>query len=300
MQRLRTSLSFAFAVLPHPGYMLALLVLVAAVGGALLTGSTGNRLGLTLTAVSALPAVFLQQLSVVLPLGYAFAAGMVAAVNPCGIALLPAYLSLTLGLGPSDADAHPGLLTAVAKALVVGGAVTSGFVVLFGVVGLVLSTMTAALVAYLPWASLIVGVLLIIIGGQLLGGADLSTHLPAQLGAKLGGTARRAGLLGAFVYGLAFALTSLGCTLPLFLTVVGGTLTGDGIVAGFIQFLLYGLGMGVVLTVLAVTAALSRQTVLRPVGRIGRYVPQASAFLLLLSGAYVVYYWLTVGGLLGR
>lgn len=300
MRRLRTSLSLAFAVLPHPGYVLALFVLLAAVGGALLAGSTGDSVGLALTAASALPADFLQTLGVVLPLGYAFAAGMVAAVNPCGIALLPAYLSLALGLGTSGEDTHPGLLTTLAKALVLGGAVTGGFVVLFGTAGLVLSATAAALVAYLPWASLLVGVLLILTGGQLLAGAEIGARLPARLAAGLGGLARRAGLLGAFAYGLAFALTSLGCTLPIFLTVVGGTLTVDGIVPGFAQFLLYGLGMGVVLTTLAVTVALGRHVVLRPVGRVGRYVPRASAFLLLLSGAYVVYYWLTVGGLLER
>ena len=41
-------------------------------------------------------------LATVLQLGYAFGAGMVAAVNPCGFAMLPVYLSLYLGAD----DAH--------------------------------------------------------------------------------------------------------------------------------------------------------------------------------------------------
>ena len=32
-----------------------------------------------------------------IPLGYAFGAGMVSTVNPCGFAMLPAYLGLYLG-----------------------------------------------------------------------------------------------------------------------------------------------------------------------------------------------------------
>jgi len=32
---------------------------------------------------------------------------------------------------------------------------------------------------------------------------------------------------------------------------------------------------------------------------IGRYLEPAGAVLLLMSGAYVIYYWLTIGGLLG-
>ncbi len=40
---------------------------------------------------------WLSGLVAVLPVGYAFGAGMVSAVNPCGFAMLPAYLSLYLG-----------------------------------------------------------------------------------------------------------------------------------------------------------------------------------------------------------
>ena len=33
-----------------------------------------------------------------IPLGYAFGAGMVSSVNPCGFAMLPAYLGLFVGI----------------------------------------------------------------------------------------------------------------------------------------------------------------------------------------------------------
>ena len=47
-----------------------------------------------------------------IPLGYAFGAGMVSAVNPCGFAMLPAYLGLYLGSrdlvsGASAGSMHP-------------------------------------------------------------------------------------------------------------------------------------------------------------------------------------------------
>ncbi len=45
------------------------------------------------------------------PLGFAFAAGMAATVNPCGFAMLPAYLDLYMGSGEKDAGSarpsHP-------------------------------------------------------------------------------------------------------------------------------------------------------------------------------------------------
>ncbi len=41
-----------------------------------------------------------------LPLGFAFTAGMATAANPCGFAMLPAYLSLYLGTSELDTEAR--------------------------------------------------------------------------------------------------------------------------------------------------------------------------------------------------
>ena len=53
------------------------------------------------------------------PLAYAFGVGMVATFNPCGFAMLPAYLSYFLGLeDASTRRSTPG--SAVVRALTVG------------------------------------------------------------------------------------------------------------------------------------------------------------------------------------
>jgi cytochrome c biogenesis protein CcdA len=68
------------------------------------------------------------------PLALALAAGTLAAVNPCGFALLPAYLSfLVIG------DGDPGRGSAVGRALAATAAMTVGFVAVFGVFGLVVA-----------------------------------------------------------------------------------------------------------------------------------------------------------------
>lgn len=94
-------------------------------------------------------------------------------------------------------------------------------------------------------------------------------------------------------YGLAYAAASLGCTLPIFLTVVGAALTAGGWGRGAIGFVLYGLGMGLVVSTLTLGVALLGHSA---IGRAGA----AGAVLLLLADAYVVYYWLTLGGLLSE
>jgi cytochrome c biogenesis protein CcdA len=220
---------------------------------------------------------------------------MVAAVNPCGFALLPAYLGLYLGASTSERfDAR-----SIGPALAVGGTMTASFVALFGLIGLALGAATALLGDILPWLSVIIGVLLTLVGGKILSGATLSVPLAARLGDRLGAVAKRPRLIGYAAYGAAFALSSLGCTLPLFLSVVATGLTADGLGAAATHFALYGLGMGMVVTSATVVVSLFGRALVARAGTIGRLLSPASAVLLIASGAYVVYYWLTVGGLLG-
>ena len=60
----------------------------------------------------------LGSLGALAPLGFAFAAGMAATVNPCGFAMLPAYLGLYMGSGENGAG-QPGPLTRLARAVLV-------------------------------------------------------------------------------------------------------------------------------------------------------------------------------------
>jgi cytochrome c-type biogenesis protein len=227
------------------------------------------------------------------PVGYAFSAGMLAAVNPCGFACLPAYLGLFLrsedrGLG----------IRALLRALLVSATMTGCFVALFGLVGILVGAFSAAVASYFPAAGLAVGLLMVLAGSRLLTGGMLYGRFAEQAADRLGGVARRSSLLGYAGFGAGYGLASLGCTLPIFLTVVGSALVARGFVAALLQFVLYALGMGLVLAVITLTVALLKRAVLRPARIAARYVTSASAMLLLFTGGYVVYYWLTQGGLL--
>jgi len=97
-----------------------------------------------------------------------------------------------------------------------------------------------------------------------------------------------------------YAAASLSCTLPIFLAVVGSAFTAGDYVVGITQFLLYAFGMGVVVVGLTLGVVLFRDSVVTRARATMRYVQPASAVLLLLAGAYITYYWLTLGGLLAE
>src|SRR5690242_7346756 len=94
------------------------------------------------------------------PFALALAAGMVATVNPCGFAMLPAYLSYFLGTETDEPDAQAGVL----RALAVGGVVTLGFVAVFGVVGAAVVHLSVQIYEYLPWVTVIMGLAVAALG----------------------------------------------------------------------------------------------------------------------------------------
>ena len=228
-----------------------------------------------------------------LPFGYAFAAGMVATANPCGFALLPAYLGWYLGKERSAEELPRRLLRAAGIGLVV----SASFVILFGAAGLVVAATTSGVVRYFPWIGLVVGVLLVAAGAATLGGVSPHVGILDRLGDRAGAIAQRGGVAGYAAYGVAYAAGSLGCTLPIFLSVVAAGMTTRGPAGALLQFVLYGLGMGSVLSALTLAASVVGHGVVRKVRRVGAYLQPLGAVVLLLAGGYVVYYWLTSGGI---
>ena len=145
----------------------------------------------------------------------------------------------------------------------------------------------------------LIGTILVAVGGLLLGGGILPGGGGALAG-RLGRATRQSSPLAHFIYGLTYGLASLGCALPLFLGVVGTALTTEGMLPALRQYLLYALGMGTVVTALTLLTAIARQGVMRALRRAVPLVAPLGALLLVLAGSYVIHYWLTTGGMLGR
>jgi cytochrome c-type biogenesis protein len=222
---------------------------------------------------------------------YAFLLGIVAAFNPCGFALLPAYLGLYLNEGNTGKS----FAARTRRSLAVSAVVAVSFTLLFGVTGALFSLASSLIVRLLPWVGLGVGVLLIIAGGMSLGGRSLGLVTAQQVASKVGRDATSPGTRGYAAFGLAYGLASLGCALPLFLALLGTAVAGGGTWSAVVAFALYGVGMATTLGVLTLVAGIVSFGILARLQGVGRFVSGLGAVLLLASGAYVVYYWLTAG-----
>lgn len=216
-----------------------------------------------------------------LPFALALTAGMLAAVNPCGFALLPAYLSL-LVLG----DDSPTRTAAVARALAATAAMTLGFAAVFGLFGLAVAPVASQVQQHLPWFTVVFGLLLLALGVWLLAGRDLPALLPKVRRAP--GVTRSVPSMALF--GGAYAIASLGCTIAPFLAIVVSAFRSGSAVEGLVLFGAYAAGMGAIVGTAALAVALTRSSAVGRLRRLGAVASRLGGGLLLLVGAYTAYY----------
>ena len=218
-----------------------------------------------------------------------FLRGFVAAVNPCGFVLLPTYLMFFLGSDVSAAVGDLGSRRAgVRRALVVSAALTAGFMTVFVVVGLVTYHFTSWIQRNAKYATIAIAVGLVALGISMLRGYRLPIAAPRL---DRGGRSRGVGSM--FVYGIAYAVASLGCTIGLFLPSLFSA-RDDGLIAATAQVAAYGAGMGLLVTALTVSLAVARTGLLGVLRASMQRVEQVAAGFVILSGCYLAYYFWVV------
>ena len=226
-----------------------------------------------------------------LPVGFAFAAGMVASVNPCGFFMLPAYISYHLGT-EEEGFYQQSVARRLLKGLLLGAVTTGGFLVVFALVGGAISASGQWLVRVFPYAGLAIGAVMIGVGLWLL----VTDRTLGIMAASRVTVSPQRNLRNVFLYGIVYAIGSLSCTLPIFLVVVGSSLTGQGLLASLTQFVGYALGMGTILIAVTIGAALFQGTVARWLRKAIPYVHRASALFMVGAGIYLIYYWVFFAG----
>ena len=212
---------------------------------------------------------------------YAFTAGLVAAFNPCGFPMLPAYLSFFIELDDESETSS----TRVPQALVSALAVAAGFFVVFVGLGFPINAGVTSIYRWMPWFTIVIGLALVALGVATLAGYRLKVMLPRL---DRGGRDRTFGSM--FVFGLSYAIASLSCTLPVYLAVVVGHTRRENLLSGVLALLSYVAGMAVILVSLAVAIALARDGIVHRMRSLVQYVDRVAGMLLTLVGAYLVYY----------
>ena len=213
-----------------------------------------------------------------------FIRGMVAAVNPCGFILLPTYLMYFLGMQGS----LPGTQRAtMRRALLVSAAVSTGFLSVFLVAGIISYNFTNWINENAKYATGAIGVALLVLGVAMLFGYKLPFMTPnISTGETPSKTVR-----AMFVFGIAYAVASIGCTIGLFIATVFSTSAREGVVAGVGNVVAYGAGMALLVSALTVALASANTSLLKFLRGGLQYVDRIAAAFVILSGAYLLWYF---------
>ncbi len=244
------------------------------------------------------------------PLGLAFGAGVLSTLNPCGFALLPAYVSYTVEQQVSAAsEKPPSGWQHLLRGGLLGLPLAAGFLLVFLVAGGALALGGRLLVHLFPWLAILVGTGLVLLGGWTLftGRAPEIPGLGAvatKLGpSRPGGSATSEALVqaplramrAAWIFGVGYGLSSLGCTLPVFLLVVGTTITAGGVGSASLVLASYAAGMTLVLLAVALAATQLGDLLRSAVFPLLRWVLPLASLFLIAAGLYIVVYQLRAG-----
>lgn len=225
--------------------------------------------------------------------GLAFAAGLVAALNPCGFVMLPAYLVLVVrGEGTDDLRAQAGGLRGLAligRALAATVGMAFGFLTVFGVFGALTISAATMVQRYLPYMTVLIGIALVALGVWLLSGRELSLLTPKLSGRHWAATVRLGSMYG---YGVSYAIASLSCTAGPFLAVTAAGFRGGSLLESISIYLAYVAGLTLVVGVLAVAAVATSSALVDRIRRILPYINRIGGVLLIVVGLYVGYYGL--------
>ena len=215
---------------------------------------------------------------------YSFILGVMAAVNPCGFVLLPTYLVYYLGTELNRDDESK--TTTLRRGLSVGVAVSSGFIGLFLVVGIISRAFTTVISENAKYAALVIGIGLIAMGIAMLFGWKLPIAQPDV------SVQRKRTTWNMFLFGIVYAIASIGCTIGLLISVILGSINRHGFVSGVISIVLYGLGMGLLVTSLTVALAFARVGLVSTIKKSFKWFDKVSAVFVVLTGLYLSWYWL--------
>jgi cytochrome c biogenesis protein CcdA len=210
----------------------------------------------------------------------AFVAGVFATFNPCGFAMLPAYLSLAI----LDSQEVRSRSTQIAKALKFSGLMGVGIVGVFAIFSLIIFPISTSIQKYLPYVTSFLGVLILIFGVALLfKGPVLLKKIWSPNVSPTGSWVTY------ILYGVTFALGSISCTIGPFLAVTSTTL-GASLVESLLTYVLYGLGFVVTISILAIFTALSKDLLIKKIRGAGGALEKFMGGLMALIGLYLIYF----------
>jgi cytochrome c-type biogenesis protein len=202
---------------------------------------------------------------------FAFTAGVLSIFSPCGYALLPGYVSYYMG---SELTFR--------KAVVGGSVCALGLTTVFSLIGVLASSLGVILPQIIPLLDLLAGIIMIALGFVIL------TQINLPLFQMNLTPTKRTGLIGLYLFGIVYGIAGVGCSAPIFLSVLFFAVSG-GWLNGVMALVAYSAGMGLPLIVTSVLLAEAQDMLIRRISRATEKMHKVSGGVLIIVGLYLLY-----------
>jgi len=245
--------------------------------------------------ISGNASTFFSNSEALLPFGFAFVAGLIASLNPCGFIMLPAYIGIYIT--DKNSNKNQRKFHQVQTIFSVSIAMGLGFLFVFGTIGIIISLgrdIISEFINLFHWLGFILGFILIFTGLYVSSGRKVYFQKPQSISSKIQ-IKSHSGLSNYFLFGISYALVSISCTMPIFLALIGSSIARDGLVHGLYQFLIYSAGMTTMIIIITIIVSIFKSTVLEKLKNTSKYIDIVSSYILILVGGYLIFYWMTEG-----
>ena len=188
--------------------------------------------------------------------------------------MLPGYISYYMGAKAS-----------LEKAVSGGVACTLGLLTVFSAIGVVVSTLGSLVSRYIPLLELVAGLIVISMGISMIAEIRFPTFF------TISRAPRQRGLIGVFLYGVVYGLAALGCSAPIFFSILFYAVSAGGLFYGMITFVVYALGMGLPIIITTILVAKAKKFMLERMVKMIPWFQKIGGIVLIIIGVYLIYFY---------
>lgn len=229
-----------------------------------------------------------ETLPLLLVLGFGLVAGIVSFFAPCGLALLPAFLSYNLAAVNEEGVKQEG----IRHPLMIGVFGAAGIASFFVVLGTLFSVIGSSVNQFIQPVQYLIAVLFIVFGGMLFKDIKLVSSWFEGVRENVHETAQeQTGYRGFYVFGFAYGLDAIGCLFPLVFALMLIPIISGSLVLGVGSFLAYSVGLAIMFTLFAYGTARGKD-VMRITENTQTIRKLAGSGLILGGVALLAYYTL--------
>ncbi|WP_436640490.1 cytochrome c biogenesis CcdA family protein [Microbaculum sp. FT89] len=210
----------------------------------------------------------------------AFVAGLLSFVSPCVLPLVPPYLTFLAGVTLDQLTGEGRTRVPRLKVFLASLAFVLGFTTVFVVLGASASVIGRVVMSYLDIFGYIAGAIIIVMGLHFLGVFRIGLLYQE---ARIHVERRPAGLVGAFLVGIAFAFGWTPCVGPVLAAILFVAGTEDTVADGAMLLAVYSLGIGLPFLFASLFAGPFMALMRRFRSQMGK-VEKAMGALLVLTG----------------